>query len=78
LLVSGLLPLLGALFNLVVFVYGMIKQAHQVSIVAGGLVVLCFVWAILARLTSKAPYFTEARATRGDQEELVGEQEPVG
>jgi hypothetical protein len=41
--VSGALPLIGALFNLVIFVYGMIKQAHQVSIVAGVLVAICVV-----------------------------------
>jgi hypothetical protein len=56
----GLLPLVGALFNLLVFVYGLIKQAHQVSIVAGVLVALCFVWAVAARFISRTPYFTQA------------------
>jgi amino acid transporter len=78
LVVSGALPLIGALFNLLVFIYGMIKQVHQVSIVAGVLVALCFVWAIIARFTSKAPYFTEARATHEAEMVPAGEQEPVG
>lgn len=77
LVVSGLLPLAGALFNLLVFVYGLIKQAHQVSIVAGVLVALCFVWAVAARFISKAPYFTQATVAHA-AEKPAGEQEPVG
>jgi amino acid transporter len=62
---SGVVPLIGALFNLVVFVYGLAKQVHQISIVAGVLVVLCLAWALLARATSNAPYFTDAMAVHG-------------
>jgi amino acid transporter len=78
LVISGVLPLVGALFNLLVFVYGMIRQAHQVSIVAGMLVALCFAWAIVARFTSKAPYFSEGRMAHDVEAEPAGEQEPVG
>ena len=78
LLVSGLLPLVGGLFNLVVFVYGMIKQAHQVSIVAGVLVAVCFLWAIAARVTMRVPYFTQATLAHTSEAAPAGEQEPVG
>jgi amino acid transporter len=78
LVVSGMLPLVGALFNLLVFIFGMIKQAHQVSIVAGVLVALCFVWAIIARFTSNAPYFTDATMAHSAETAPAGEQETVG
>ncbi len=56
---SGIVPLVGAIFNLLVFVYGLAKQVHQISIVAGVLVVLCGVWAVLARASTDAPYFSQ-------------------
>ena len=76
--VSGALPLIGALFNLVIFVYGMIKQAHQVSIVAGVLVALCVVWAVAARLVSRAPYFTEQTVAHPRDGTPEREEETVG
>jgi len=78
LVVSGVLPLIGALFNLFIFVFGMYKQVHQVSIVAGVLVALCLVWAVAARFVSRAPYFTQKTVAYPRGGAPVSEEEPVG
>src|SRR5262249_42202580 len=70
--------LIGALFNLLVFVYGMFKQVHQVSFVAGVLVVLCLVWAVAARFVSRAPYFTQETVAHPPGGVAVTEEESVG
>jgi amino acid transporter len=58
LLVSGLLPLIGGLANLGIFIYGLATQAQQVSLVAGALGIGCIVWAVVARLVIRdSPYF---------------------
>jgi amino acid transporter len=62
LLLSGVLPLIGGLAVLAVFIYGLTTQTHQVSIVAGAIVVLCLVAAIIARFVSRAPYFKQPSA----------------
>lgn len=78
LFLSGVLPLVGALFNLLVFAYGLYKQAHQVSVVAGVLVALCFVWAIAARFMRRAPYFTQETVAHTREGAPKNEQKPVG
>jgi amino acid transporter len=61
-LLSGVLPLVGGVAMLAVFIYGLTTQTPQVSLVAGALVVACAVVAIAARLTSRAPFFSQERA----------------
>jgi hypothetical protein len=55
-LVSGVLPLIGGLAMLAVFIYGLTTQRPQVLIVAGTLVVACVVVAIAVSMASRAPY----------------------
>lgn len=58
LLVSGLLPLIGGLANLGIFVYGLATQTAQVSILAGALCVACVIWALIVRaISGSLPYF---------------------
>ena len=58
-LLSGVLPLIGGLAMLGVFVYGLTTQVAQVSIVAGVLVAACVVIAVVVRQWSPAPYFAQ-------------------
>jgi amino acid transporter len=60
-LVSGVLPLIGGVAMLAVFIYGLTTQRPQVSIVAGTLVVACVVVAIAVSMASRAPYFVQQR-----------------
>jgi hypothetical protein len=62
LFVSGVIPLVGGLINIGIFIYGVGTQTAQVSIVTAVLVILCAVAAIIARTVSKSPYFTQARS----------------
>jgi amino acid transporter len=62
LFVSGVIPLVGGLINIGIFVYGLATQTAQVSIVTAVLVVLCAVAAVIARTVSKSPYFTQVRS----------------
>jgi amino acid transporter len=61
LLLSGVIPLIGGLSMLGLFIYGLTTQTAQVSLVAGLLVAGCLVWGVLARLTLKGGYFTDER-----------------
>lgn len=61
LLLSGVIPLIGGLSVLGLFVYGLATQSSEVSIVAGLLVVACLVLGVLARVTLKGGYFTDER-----------------
>ena len=60
-LVSGVLPLIGGVAMLAVFIYGLTTQRPQVSIVAGTLVVACVVVAVAVSMASRAPYFVQQR-----------------
>jgi hypothetical protein len=62
LLLSGVLPLIGGVAMLVVFVYGLTTQSAQVSWVAGVIVAGCVVVAFIVRSLSHAPYFAQDRA----------------
>lgn len=53
------MPLIGGVAMLAVFIYGLTKQAAQVSWVAGAIVVGCVVVAIVVRLFSHVPYFSQ-------------------
>lgn len=57
---SGVLPLLGGVFMLVIFAYGLTTQIAAVSIVSAVGVVLIYVAALVIRLTaSDSPFFAE-------------------
>lgn len=62
LLFSGILPLVGGLSMLGLFLYGLTTQATEVSVVAGGLVLACLVVGVVARLVLHGPYFTDVRS----------------
>jgi amino acid transporter len=59
---GGLLPLIGGLAMLGLFVFGLANQPNEVRYVAAGLVAACLVWGVLARMTMKGGYFTDARS----------------
>lgn len=61
-LISGVLPLVGGLAMLAVFIYGLTTQVAQVSVVAGALVVGCVLVAVVVRQQSSAPYFAHGGA----------------
>jgi amino acid transporter len=61
LLLSGILPLIGGLSMLGLFIYGLTTQVPEVSVVTGVLVVLCLVWGVVAKATIRTGYFTDAR-----------------
>ena len=62
LLIQGVLPLIGGLFMGVIFFYGLTTQAAAVALVAIGGVVLCYLVAIVIRLTRQdSPFFASAR-----------------
>lgn len=62
LLLSGVVPLLGGVAMLAIFIYGLTTQLPQVSWVAGVIVALCLALAIAVRMSSTAPYFSQQRA----------------
>ncbi len=59
---SGILPLVGGILVLALFLYGLTTQTQEVSLVAGLLVVLCLVVGVVARAVLRIGYFTDARA----------------
>ena len=60
LLLHGVIPLIGGLSMLGIFVYGVSTQPFEVQVVAIGLVAACIVVAVIAKTLSSAPYFHEA------------------
>jgi len=69
LFVSGVIPLVGGLINIGIFVYGVATQTAQVSLVTAVLVVLCAVAAVVARFASNSPYFTQGRSVHDAESE---------
>jgi hypothetical protein len=53
-----------------VFIYGLTTQSPQVSIVAGALVVVCVLVAVVVSTWSHAPYFTQQREAHEVEEGL--------
>jgi amino acid transporter len=64
-LVSGVIPLVGGIAMLGIFLYGLATQPPEVQLVAAGLVVACLVVALAARSMSRAPYFKQAGGAHG-------------
>jgi amino acid transporter len=59
-LLGGVVPLIGGIFCLVMFLYGLKTQSHAVAIVSGVAVVLCYVLGMVIRaLRPKARFFEE-------------------
>ncbi len=74
LITAGLLPLIGGLFNLVIFVYGLKTQGAVIAWVAAAGVLLCVVIAFWIRHQSAdAAFFT----SRGGRDESAEADEPV-
>jgi amino acid transporter len=64
LILGGILPLLGGLVMLVLCVYGMTTEAHVVTWVALGILVLTYAVALIIVLTAKSSPFLEELARR--------------
>jgi len=60
LLLHGVIPLIGGLSMLGIFVYGVSTQPFEVQVVSIVLVVACVVVAVIAKTVSSAPYFDQA------------------
>jgi amino acid transporter len=74
LITAGLLPLIGGLFNLVIFVYGLKTQGAVIAWVAAAGVVLCIAIAFWIRHQSRnEAFFT----SRGGRDEEAGAEAPV-
>jgi amino acid transporter len=74
LLTAGLLPLVGGLFNLVIFVYGLKTQGSTIAWVAAAGVVLCIVIAFIIRYRAAGePFFT----SRGGRDEPAEAPQPA-
>lgn len=59
LITAGLLPLVGGVFNLAIFVYGLKTQGKIIALVAAGAIVVCIVLALIIRQAGASqPFFT--------------------
>ena len=72
---GGLLPLLGGLFCILMFAYGLTTQSIQVSVLSIVLVVVCYAGGVAARIINpKAPFFVgmaRLRATGRTEAEIA-------
>jgi hypothetical protein len=85
LITAGLLPLVGGLFNLVIFAYGLKTQGTTIAVVAAVGVVVCIVLAVVIRGAAKNEAFftsgggrTDADGPEADGPEAVGAVSAAG
>ena len=71
LLTAGVLPLIGGLFNLVIFVYGLDTQGSTIALVALAGIVLCVVLAFVVRARARAQTFFTSDGGRTEEPETV-------
>jgi formate hydrogenlyase subunit 3/multisubunit Na+/H+ antiporter MnhD subunit len=68
LVTAGLLPLLGGVFNLVIFCYGLKTQGAKIAWVAVGGIVLCAVIAFVIKATAGNTEFFTSRGGKDADE----------
>ena len=68
LITAGLLPLVGGLFNLVIFVYGLKTQGKTIALVAVAGLVVCVVVAFVVRSKAGEEKFFTSRGGREDDQ----------
>jgi amino acid transporter len=75
-LIGGLLPLVGGLFLLVLFIYGLTTQAKAVAVVSAVGIVLVYVLAIvIKRVRPNSPFFTAMEELRNSPEDVIFSQD---
>jgi amino acid transporter len=78
LVTAGLLPLLGGLFNLVIFAYGLKTQGSTIAWVAVGGVLLCVLLAFLIKATAGGTEFFTSRGGKDEDEVREAAPDAVG
>ncbi|MHB1433678.1 MAG: APC family permease [Streptosporangiaceae bacterium] len=74
LLTAGLLPLVGGLFNLVIFIYGLKTQGNTIALVALAGLIICVVIAFIVRARARQEAFF---TSRGGRDEPASAEAPV-